>query len=147
MKISKRITPGFKTIVLGCAILTIFTTNAIAQTADRSPATVIVKMVDKSAAQWRFEPSEFIVMPGDTVRFVQEDIVPHNVEFTKSPKASRIDNLRMGPFLMTLGETYDVVISENFVAGTYKFVCTPHRSLRMVGEMTVVNNDEIIASN
>lgn len=102
-----------------------------------SPRTVVVNMVDRSATQYAFEPAELTVHPGDTVRFVQTGAMPHNVQFTKSPAGSSLGGAQMGPFLTTLGQTYQLVIDGRFGAGAHEFVCTPHVSMGMRGTMTV----------
>ena len=109
----------------------------MAQVAESGPQMVIVKMVDKSTGQWRFEPSEITVKPGDTVRFILEDAVPHNVEFKKMPKGTKLGDARMGPFLMTKGQTYDVIIDGRFAEGTHEYVCTPHEAMGMKGTIKV----------
>lgn len=101
------------------------------------PHTVVVKMVDKSATQFVFEPAEITVRPGDTVRWIQTGAVPHNVEFKKVPKGTDLGEQRMGPFLLGAGETYEVVIDERFAPGLHRYVCTPHEAMGMVGSLTV----------
>lgn len=130
------VVPRGVSLVLAALVIHTAAPRATAQ-ADSEPQTIIVKMVDKSTGQWRFEPADIEVRVGDTVRFVQEDFVPHNVEFTSSPKGSQIEAIRIGPFLMAKGETYDVVVDGRFVEGTYKYVCTPHAPLGMKGSMRV----------
>lgn len=100
--------------------------------------TVIVKMVDVSSMEWRFEPSTFDVQQGTVVRFVQADVMPHNVEFRDPPSKAGIDDILFGPFLLSQGEVYDVLIDERFVEGTYEFVCTPHVAMGMTGTMQVI---------
>ena len=119
------------------AVLLFTVSDVIAQVAERGPVTAIVKMVDKSIGQWRFEPADITVTSGDTVRFVLGDAVPHNVEFKKVPKRTKLGDARMGPFLMAKGETYDVVIDSRFAEGTHEYVCTPHEPMGMKGTIKV----------
>lgn len=98
---------------------------------------LIVKMIDKGVGQWRFDPADVTVERGDVVRFVQQDIVPHNVEFTQTAKGTDLSDGAMGPFLMTKGEIYDVVIDERFAEGMHAYVCTPHAPMGMTGTITV----------
>lgn len=105
--------------------------------APRAGAVVVVKMVDVSATEYRFEPAEISVNPGDTVRFEQAGVMPHNVEFREGPAGVNLGAARMGPFLTKAGETYDVVIDARFPAGVHKYVCTPHEALGMKGSITV----------
>jgi plastocyanin len=100
---------------------------------------IIVKMVDKSTAQWRFEPETVTVTPGDTVRWVQEDDVPHNVEFREVPDDSELGDATMGPFLLNKGDTYDLVIDRRFTLGMYDYVCTAHWALGQTGVLVVAS--------
>lgn len=105
-----------------------------------SPAAhvVVVKMVDKGGGTWNFEPSAVQAQPGDTVRFLQTDIVPHNVQFKSVPKGAKLGpTVMMGAFLMKKGDTYDLVIDARFAPGTYHFVCTPHEMMGMKGTLEV----------
>ncbi len=101
------------------------------------PRTVVVKMVDKSATAFNFEPAQITVQRGDTVRFLQTGTTPHNVEFQNPPPGTTLGAQLMGPFLLKAGDTYDVVIDARFAAGEHRFVCTPHQTLGMTGTLTV----------
>jgi plastocyanin len=103
----------------------------------RAGRVVIVKTVEVSATSYKFEPAEVTVLPGDTVRFVQTSLMPHNVEFTKAPAGSKLGKAKVGPYLVAVDQTYDVVIDARFPAGQYKFMCTPHISLGMKGTISV----------
>ena len=102
-----------------------------------APRVLEVLMVDKGGGQWRFEPSEIVVRGGDVVRFVQADIVPHNVQFKKIPDGSDLGASLMGPFLLQKGDVYDVTIDDRFAPGVHEFVCTPHEMMGMVGSLDV----------
>jgi plastocyanin len=101
------------------------------------PTIVVVKMLDKSATEFVFEPSNITVKPGDVIRFVQTTATPHNVEFKNSPAGADLASILMGPFLMAPDETYEIVVDQRFVEGTYEFVCTPHFMMGMTGTITV----------
>ena len=107
---------------------------------EKRVAVIEVKMVDEGAAQWRFVPDHVRAQPGSIVRFVMDDIVPHNVEFRELPDGTDLRNSKMGPFLLQKGQTYDVVIDERFALGEHHFVCTPHEMLGMVGTIEVVSD-------
>ncbi len=98
---------------------------------------VVVKMVDKSTAQWRFEPATVTVRPGDTIRWIQEDIVPHNVEFRDVPESASLGDATMGPYVIAKGDVYELEIDQRFVDGLYNYVCTPHEPLGMRASFTV----------
>ena len=99
---------------------------------------VEVRMIDAGGGQWRFEPAGIDVHPGDLVRFIQDDVAPHNVEFKDVPSGTQLGPAMMGPFLLRKGETYDVAIDDRFALGEHKYVCTPHAPLGMVGTINVV---------
>ncbi len=102
-----------------------------------APKLVVVKMVDVSATEFRFEPAAVTVSPGDTLRFVQTTATPHNVDFRATPEGAVLGPAKMGPFLTAVGQQYDLVIDARFPAGTYQFVCTPHEMMGMKGSFTV----------
>jgi len=98
---------------------------------------VLVKMVDKGGGKWAFEPADLSAQPGDTVRFLQTDVVPHNVQFKNVPSGADLGVATMGPFLLRKGDHYDLVVDARFVSGTYAFVCTPHEMFGMKGTLEV----------
>lgn len=67
--------------------------------------TIVVKMVDISATEFRFEPAEITVRTGDVVQFVQAGAMPHNVQFKDGPAGSDLSSVLMVPFLTQPGET------------------------------------------
>lgn len=101
------------------------------------PHVVEVRMVDNGGGQWRFEPAKVHAEPGDTVRFIQTDIAPHNVQFKDTPAGANLGAAVMGPFLMKKGESYALIIDSRFVPGTYHFVCTPHEMMGMKGTLDI----------
>lgn len=136
--------PG-TTRTLMLAVATILTASGAQAQATASTRTiaetetdiVVIQMIDKSATSYAFEPSLITVTPGQTIRFVQKGGVPHNVEFKTLPPGAQLDDARMGPFLMTRGEAYELRIDDRFSPGTYAFVCTPHQAMGMKGTIVV----------
>jgi plastocyanin len=98
---------------------------------------VVVKMVDVSATEYRFEPAILTAGAGDTVRFIQSGAMPHNVDFKAVPAGTNLGAAKTGPFLTKAGETYDLVIDGRFAAGIHQFNCMPHEALGMKGTLTV----------
>lgn len=98
---------------------------------------VVVKMVEIPGQQYRFEPAVVAVQPGDTLRWIQETTVPHNVQIESKPKGARLGGAAMGPYLSNKGETYQLVIDGRFTAGSYGYICTPHGLMGMKGTITV----------
>lgn len=114
----------------------------MAMSSDAEPKVFAVRMVDKSPTEFAFEPSVITVEPGSIVRFVQSGIQPHNVEFREGPAPTIPGAPKMGPFLITKGATYDIVIGADAAPGEYEFVCTPHQALGMQGTLVVLGADE-----
>lgn len=106
-------------------------------TAPNEARTVIVRMVENGPMDFAFEPETITVHPGDVVRFTQTGQIPHNVEFKETPEDASLAEQRVGPFLTAKGQTYEIVIDEGFIAGEYRFICTPHVAMGMTGVITV----------
>lgn len=139
MKAALRRVRGARSL-LGVAAVAVLAASVSAWTttdATMDGEVIIVKMVDVSNTEYKFEPSEITVQPGDTVRFVQAGAMPHNVDFRVMPEGTDLGDARMGPFLTTPDETYDLVIDGRFAAGEHEFVCTPHEFMGMTGTLTV----------
>jgi len=90
-------------------------------------------MVERLPYGIAFDPIRVTAQLGDTVRFVQLGGMPHNVEFRSVPTAADLGPQRFGPTLVSVGQTYDVVIDGRFPPGKYVYVCTPHEVLGMAG--------------
>jgi len=117
---------------------------ALATAASVSPAQtapaghlIIVHLVDKPNGQFAFEPAAINAQRGDTVRFVQMSSAPHDIAFRSHPKGANLGSAAVSPYLITNGQTYDLVIDARFTDGTYAFACDPHEALGMRGTLTV----------
>ena len=75
-----------------------------------------------------FEPSTVNISAGDTVKFVNNKLAPHNAVFDGNDDLSHPD-LAFAP-----GESWERTFS---TAGTYDFYCEPHRGAGMVGKIVV----------
>ncbi len=90
-------------------------------------ATVEVKL-GTDAGMLAFEPSSINIKTGDTVKFVNNKLAPHNAVFDGHDELSHSD-LAFAP-----GESWEETFNE---AGTYDFYCEPHRGAGMVGTVIV----------
>ena len=90
-------------------------------------ATVEVKL-GTDAGMLAFEPSSVSINAGDTVKFVNNKLAPHNAVFDGHEELSHSD-LAFAP-----GESWEQTFS---TAGTYDFYCEPHRGAGMVGKVVV----------
>ncbi|MBC1260111.1 plastocyanin [Synechococcus sp. BSF8S] len=90
-------------------------------------ATVEVKL-GTDAGMLAFEPSVITISKGDTVRFVNNKLAPHNAVFDGHEELSH-STLAFAP-----GESWEETFSE---AGSYDYWCEPHRGAGMVGKVIV----------
>ena len=89
--------------------------------------TVEVKL-GTDAGMLAFEPSTVNISAGDTVKFVNNKLAPHNAVFEGHDELSHPD-LAFAP-----GESWEETFS---TAGTYDYYCEPHRGAGMVGKIVV----------
>ena len=89
--------------------------------------TVEVKL-GTDAGMLAFEPSTVNISAGDSVKFVNNKLAPHNAVFDGHEELSHPD-LAFAP-----GESWEETFS---AAGTYDFYCEPHRGAGMVGKIVV----------
>lgn len=99
-------------------LLVILLISACAHRKSKDPETHIVKI-----EQMSFVPEKLTVSPGDTVKWINRDVVTHDV------KSKHWDSPKMEQ-----GESYSVVISSNT---NYK--CTLHPVMK--GEIIITNNN------
>ncbi len=92
-----------------------------------SAATVEVKM-GADSGMLAFEPKEITISAGDTVKWVNNKLSPHNVAFEKDTQYNH-KQLVFAP-----GESYESTFNE---PGEYKYYCEPHRGAGMVGKIIV----------
>ena len=90
-------------------------------------STVEVKL-GTDAGMLAFEPSTVNISAGDTVKFVNNKLAPHNAVFEGHEDLSHPD-LAFAP-----GESWEETFT---TAGTYDFYCEPHRGAGMVGKVIV----------
>lgn len=96
-----------------------------------SPAaaeTYTVKM-GADSGMLAFEPSTLTIKEGDTVKWVNNKLPPHNVMFEGSAANKSHDQLMFSP-----GESYEATFD---AAGTYSYYCSPHRGAGMAGKIVV----------
>src|SRR6516162_6647398 len=117
-----------------------FGSLALAQAGGASPAphTIVVKLIEQSGSKpYAFEPATFTAVPGDTVRFVQDASVLHNVHVKMAPKGARLGSAAVSQYLTTKGQSTSLVIDSRFVEGKYEIVCDPHETIGMHAFLTV----------
>ena len=68
----------------------------------------------------QFIPAELTVAPGDTITFVNNEAIPHDVHKTSGPGADFSSGPTAG---MQQGDTFELTLD---AAGTYGYVCDVH---------------------
>jgi len=92
-----------------------------------SAQTVEVKL-GTDAGMLAFEPNTVNISPGDSVKFINNKLAPHNAVFEGHEELSHAD-LAFAP-----GESWETTFTD---AGTFEFYCEPHRGAGMVGKVIV----------
>lgn len=90
-------------------------------------ATVEVKM-GTDGGMLGFQPKEIEISAGDTVKWVNNKLAPHNVVVDGKTALSH-KGLVFAP-----GESFEATFNE---PGEYKYYCEPHRGAGMVGKVIV----------
>jgi plastocyanin len=104
-----------------------------------APHTIVVKLIEKPGSMpYGFEPATFTAEPGDTVKFVQDASVLHNVHIKAAPKGAKLGSAAVSQYLTTKGQSTSFVIDSRFVDGKYEIVCDPHETVGMHAFLTVV---------
>ena len=71
-----------------------------------------------------FSPNELTISAGDTVKFINGELPPHNMVVKDHPELSHTDLAFIG------GESFEVTFPES---GDYEFQCDPHAGAGMTG--------------
>ncbi len=105
-----------------------------------------VKMIG-DAQGYRFDPKTLTIKDGDAVKFIMVSGGPHDVTFwTDSIPSGASDQLAanmpnsvaplQAPYSIDPNSSYTVSFA-GVPAGLYKYYCTPHLAMGMVGSITV----------
>ena len=121
-RISRSLGAAFLTVALVIGGFMLWASPAAA-------ATVEVKMGSDSGLLV-FEPATVTVQAGDTVKWVNNKMAPHNVVFETASAADKSHSkLTFSP-----GESYSSTFD---TPGEYTYYCEPHRGAGMVGKIIV----------
>jgi len=89
----------------------------------------------------KFDPANITIKPGDTVKFVNNKLAPHNAVFDDKgvPTGDKAlaTKLTHTKLLYSPGESYEATFPADTPPGTYTYYCQPHRGAGMVGKITV----------
>ena len=115
----KRLTLTVLTLVLAVSTLVLFTPTASAET-------YTIKLgTDRGLL--KFEPSKLTIKPGDTIKWVNNKVPPHNIVF---------DPVKL---LLNSRQSVTTTFPADAPAGDYTFYCAPHRGAGMAGKITVAS--------
>ena len=113
------------TLLLSAALLIV--TSFFFNVNPAAAETVEVKM-GSDAGMLQFVPSTVTIKAGDTVKWSNNKMSPHNVVFASDSVKSH-KQLVFSP-----GESYETTFKE---PGEYSYYCEPHRGAGMVGKVIV----------
>ena len=131
-EISRAVLGGFAVII---GALTAAPTMGAQST---GPHTIVVNLVEQPGPKpYAFAPAAFTAQIGDTLRFVQQASVLHNVHFKSQPKGAHLGGAATSQYLTAKGQTYVIVVDSRFADGTYEIVCDPHDMIGMHAFLTV----------
>ncbi|MBE9170594.1 plastocyanin [Pleurocapsales cyanobacterium LEGE 06147] len=86
----------------------------------------------------QFVPDTLTIKPGDTVKWVNNKLAPHNVVFDNSKVPDSIANkLSHKSLAFSPGESFETTFPKDIEPGTYPYYCEPHRGAGMVGKIIV----------
>ncbi len=80
-----------------------------------------------------FQPAKVSIKAGDTVKWVNNKLPPHNVVFDGA-KVKNADKISHKALLFSPGESFEITFDE---PGEYPYYCEPHRGAGMVGTVIV----------
>ena len=86
------------------------------------------EVVMGAGANLVFDPAEITINAGDTIRFVNEALPPHNVVM-KEVTALSHEELAFAP-----GDSFEITFPE---PGDFNYVCGPHEGAGMTGVVHV----------
>jgi plastocyanin len=88
-----------------------------------------------------FEPAKLTIKPGDTIKWVNNKLPPHNVVFDGAKNAAKSADfakaLSQKKLMMSPGQATETTFPADAPDGDYTFYCEPHRGAGMVGKITV----------
>lgn len=132
-QISRSLSLAFLTVVLLAGSFFAVVSPAAAET-------FTVKMGSDNG-MLMFEPANITIHTGDTVKWANNKLPPHNIMFDEKqvPNADKelATKLSHSQLLFSPGESYEVTFTSDLPAGSYSYYCAPHRGAGMVGKITV----------
>jgi plastocyanin len=124
---SKKLGLLLSAILLVIASFALFVAPAAAET-------YTVKM-GADSGMLKFEPDMLTIKAGDTVKWVNNKLAPHNVVFDSSKVDESVaTKMSHKSLLFSPGESFESTFNE---PGEYAYYCEPHRGAGMTGKIIV----------
>ena len=121
------------TVVLVVSSFVVFAPSASAET-------YTVKL-GSDKGMLAFEPKKLTIKPGDTIKWENNKLPPHNVVFDKAKNPTKSATLATAlshkQLMMNSKQSIETTFPADAPAGDYTFYCEPHRGAGMVGKITV----------
>lgn len=125
---SKKLGVLLSTILLVIASFFVSITPALAET-------YTVKM-GSDGGLLKFDPPELTINSGDSVKWVNNKLAPHNAVFDNSKVPGDVSATKIShkALVFSPGESFTTTFDQ---PGSYTYYCEPHRGAGMVGTITV----------
>lgn len=123
-----------KRVVLGLSILLLAVSSFVLNAAPANAATYEVKM-GADNGMLSFVPKVVKAKPGDTIKFVNNKLAPHNAVFEGSSDVAK--TLSHKGLLFAPGESFEETIPADAAPGEYTYYCEPHRGAGMQAKIVV----------
>ena len=114
---------------LACLALSLLLSVGI-NLAPAAAATIEVKM-GADNGMLSFVPNIIEVSPGDTIKWINNKLGPHNAV------VAELSSVSQKQLLFSSGDSYESTIPTDTAAGTYTLYCEPHRGAGMQGTLIV----------
>jgi plastocyanin len=117
-----------RSLSLALCVIALVVGSFLMSVAPAAADTVTVKM-GTDGGMLAFEPSTVTIKSGDTVKWVNNKLPPHNIVFEGDAANKSHQQLMFSP-----GESYEATFD---APGTYSYYCAPHRGAGMAGKVVV----------
>ena len=121
-----------KKLILFLSAVLLVVTSFVLSATPAAAETYTVKM-GADNGMLKFVPDTLTVKPGDTIKWENNKVGPHNIVFD----ASALKSASKTALLFSPGESYTSTIPKDTPSGEYQFYCQPHRGAGMVGKLIV----------
>ncbi len=127
---------------LGLALLTLFlVVSSFTVFAESAAAETYTVKLGSDKGMLAFQPNKVTIHPGDTIKWVNNKVPPHNVVFDPAKNPAKSSDLAKAlsnkKLMMNPGQSSETIFPADAAPGEYSFYCEPHRGAGMVGKVIV----------